>query len=804
MRRDKSRYITIPPREIEQKQGFDVSDPKAFAEKKEHIGALGAIEVSYSLARLKEEIETPQILLVDFGDHAVSMVRACRDAGFEVSIVYTQDMVLSTAVKLAQCSVCIADTFSETVFRNSYAILNAAKECEAQAILFVDPTLAVDEGFLRLAQARSLKVFRALNADVPQAGWLICETKQRAEGEEEVWRRCPACDLLFDERGLLLNHCMCPACGSYFRMSSLERINDMLDAGSFDEWWQSLPLKDPLSFPGYQDKLISAQEKTNLDEAVRCGSGSIAGIRFALGIMDPQFFMGSMGSTVGEKITRTIERATEENLPLVIFTASGGARMQEGLLSLMQMAKISSAISRHSEAGLPYIAVLTDPTTGGVTASFAMQGDIVFAEPGALIGFAGQRVIRDTIKRELPEGFQTAEFALKHGLIDAIVDRANLRSRIAHVLAIHAASPSRELFADGDLMSYTVVSENLKREHQTNSTLHYGMFPQIKSVMLTASRKIRPSLTEAANTSTRFRQTKRLRAKERFAELSHGRFDAEEGSSLHDSSPDQVSVDGANAAWESVQLARNTQRPTSRYYIDSIVDGFIELHGDRSFSDDAAIISGIGWIGACPVTVIAQEKGSDLKERLTRNFGCPQPEGYRKSLRLMKQAAKFGRPIICLVDTQGAFCGMEAEERGQGNAIAENLMAMAGFEVPIISVFIGEGGSGGALALAVADRVAMQQHAVYSILSPEGFASILWKDGTRAAEAAAVMKMSAEDAVALGVAEVVLSEGPGPAHENPKEAAERVREYLVATLDELNAYSTQQLLEERYKRFRKF
>lgn len=801
-KRDKSRYVTIPQRESKPKQGFDASEPKATAEKKEHIGALGAIEVSYSLERLKDEIEKPKILLVDFGDHAVTMVRACRDAGFEVALVYTQDMASSTAVKLAHCSVSIADTFSENVFRNSYAILNAAKECDAHAILFVDPTLAIDEGFLRMAHARSLKVFRALNADIPQAGWLICETKQPLVQEEEVWRRCPTCDLLFDERGLLLNHCMCPSCGAYFRMSSLERINDMLDAGSFEEWWETLPVNDPLGFPGYQDKVANARAKTELDEAVRCGAGSIAGIRFALCIMDSQFFMGSMGSAVGEKITRTIERATEEGMPLVIFTASGGARMQEGLISLMQMAKISSAVARHSEANLPYISVVTDPTTGGVTASFAMQGDIIFAEPGALIGFAGQRVIRDTIKKELPEGFQTAEFALEHGLIDAIVERPDLRAKIAHVLAIHAASPSRDLSIDGDLMSYTVVSENLKREHQTNNALHYGMLPQIKSVMLSASRKIRPSLMESTKASGFFRQTKKARSKDRFADPS--RFDAEEGSSLQDSSFDKVDSGSTNTAWESVQLARNTRRPTSRFYIDAVVDGFIELHGDRSFADDGAIIGGLGWIGACPVTVIAQEKGTDLKERLARNFGCPQPEGYRKSIRLMQQAAKFGRPIVCFVDTQGAFCGMEAEERGQGNAIAENLMTMAGLEVPIISVLIGEGGSGGALALAVADRIAMQKHAVYSVLSPEGFASILWKDGSRAAEAAAVMKMSAEDACSLGVAEVVLSEGSGPAHENPEEAAEEVRRYLIETLDELNTYSTQQLLEDRYERFRKF
>ena len=204
--------------------------------------------------------------------------------------------------------------------------------------------------------------------------------------------------------------------------------------------------------------------------------------------------------------------------------------------------------------------------------------------------------------------------------------------------------------------------------------------------------------------------------------------------------------DAPNRAWESVQLARNVHRPTALSYIDAFVDGFIELHGDRAFGDDGAVVCGLGWIGGRAVTVVAEEKGANLQERIRRNFGCPQPEGYRKSLRVMRQAEKFGRPVVCLVDTQGAFCGTEAEERGQGNAIADNLIALAGLRVPVVSVLLGEGGSGGALALAVADRVAMQEHAVYSVLSPEGFASILWKDRSRAPEAAAVMKMSAAEA----------------------------------------------------------
>ena len=512
---------------------------------------------------------------------------------------------------------------------------------------------------------------------------------------------------------------------------------------------------------------------------------------------------------------RLVERATDERLPVVVFTASGGARMQEGLVSLMQMAKVSCALERHARAKLPYISVLTDPTTGGVTASFAMQGDVILAEPRALIGFAGQRVIKDTIKQELPEGFQTAEFALEHGLIDAIVERDDLRGTLAHLLAIHlsTASANRSGHEPGDreiLVSYEAVRENLEGGTGTYNTVTYGdLSPEglpLTQVGGWGPLQLRSRLADIADRLDPRGSASRKRLERA---LSQGGFDAEGGSSLevngapHSSEADMAS-DGSNRAWQSVQLARNVRRPTAVSYINAFVDGFIELHGDRAFGDDGAIVSGVGWIGGRAVTVIAQEKGSDLRERIARNFGCPQPEGYRKSLRLMRQAEKFGRPVVCLVDTQGAFCGTEAEERGQGNAIADNLIAMAGLRVPVVSVLLGEGGSGGALALAVADRVAMQEHAVYSVLSPEGFASILWKDRTRAPEAAAVMKMSAQEACDMGIVEAVIPEGAGPAHENPDEAAQNVRAYVERMLAELCARPMDELLRERYQRFTKF
>ena len=235
-----------------------------------------------------------------------------------------------------------------------------------------------------------------------------------------------------------------------------------------------------------------------------------------------------------------------------------------------------------------------------------------------------------------------------------------------------------------------------------------------------------------------------------------------------------------------------------------MTDGFFELHGDRAFADDGAIVAGIGSIGRRAVAVIAQEKGANLDERIRRNFGCPQPEGYRKSLRVMRFAERFGLPVVCLVDTQGAFCGKEAEERGQGGAIADNLFAMAGLRVPIVSILVGEGGSGGALALALSDRVAMQEHAVYSVLSPKDSASILWKDRSRAPEAAAVMRMNAYEIFEMGIIDAVLEEGEGSASANPELAAAVVRGYVIHRLDELSSLDLDELLALRYERFRKF
>lgn len=760
----------------------------------------------------EEAADAPVALVVSRGRAVKKILLAVQDAGMVAAAAYTEERAGDAYLRAADVRACLPGKGGDALFANGYAVLEAARACGAAVVLLGEEALALAEvdTFLARAAADGIRVFRPLG-NSPQFGWVLCATDKPAN-VCGTWRTCPKCGVKFDSTSLAASHFACPNCGGYLRMTSSERIDDLLDDGSFIEWDEGLQETDPLNFPGYLDKLAAQREKSGLEEGVRTGEGCIAGLRLAIGIMESTFFMGSMGNVVGEKVTRLFERATRLHLPVVIFTASGGARMQEGLVSLMQMAKTSCAIQRHSEAHLPYISVLTDPTTGGVTASFAMDGDIILAEPHALIGFAGQRVIRDTIRQELPEGFQTAEFALEHGLIDAIVPRPDLRATLAHLLALHLSTSKQATGAahnagDRDiLVSYQAVCDNLQAGTGTYNTVMYtDLKPEPACV---AKGSVRDRLYDALPAGLRADAGRTSASRRVERAIAKGGFDAEGGSSLDAGDAALVQeaapASAENRAWQSVQLARNVHRPTSVAYINAMVDGFIELHGDRGFADDGAIIGGVGWIGGRAVTVIGQEKGADLKQRIARNFGCPQPEGYRKALRLMRQAEKFRRPIVCLVDTQGAFCGTEAEERGQGNAIADNLVAMAGLKVPVVTVLLGEGGSGGALALAVANRVAMQEHAVYSVLSPEGFASILWKDRTRAPEAAAVMKMSAHESCELGIIDDVVSEGPRPAHENPEAAERNVSEYVREALDELCALSEQELLEQRYQRFRKF
>lgn len=262
----------------------------------------------------------------------------------------------------------------------------------------------------------------------------MMENYHRQQLTEGLFQKCEACNRIVYTEDVIENYHVCPSCGHYFRIAPMERLGMVLDKGSFQEWDADLKTQNPLDFPGYEKKVQKMQKNTGISEAVVTGKGTIGGLETAIGVMSSDFLMGSMGMIVGEKITRMVERATEEKLPVIIFCCSGGARMQEGMMSLMQMAKTSQALKKHDEAGLLYISVLTDPTTGGVTASFAMLGDVILAEPKALIGFAGPRVIEQTIHQKLPEGFQSAEFLLEHGMVDKIVSRKKMRKVLHYLL----------------------------------------------------------------------------------------------------------------------------------------------------------------------------------------------------------------------------------------------------------------------------------------------------------------------------------------------------------------------------------
>ena len=550
--------------------------------------------------------------------------------------------------------------------------------------------------------------------------------RRKPEAPEGILKKCNKCGaaILTDE--VINGKYICPKCHGYFRIPAYKRIELVTDAGSFEEWDAKIDEgerpENPLDFRGYTEKVEALRVKTGLDEAVVTGKATICGYPVVIGVCDGRFMMASMGHAVGEKITRAVERATEERLPVVLFTCSGGARMQEGIISLMQMAKTSAALKRHSDAGFLYIPVLTDPTTGGVTASFAMLGDIILAEPGALIGFAGPRVIEQTIGQKLPEGFQRAEFLLEHGFVDRIVTRDEMTEILGQILKMHAVTDEKK-----------EECPEKKKENRKNTS----------------------------------------------------------------------AVKENVSAWERVLKSREKERPVGKDYIDRLFTDFVELHGDRYYKDDPAVVGGIAYFHGKAVTVIAQCKGKTTKENLERNFAMPSPEGYRKALRLMKQAEKFQRPVICFVDTPGAFCGMEAEERGQGEAIARNLYEMSALKVPVLSIVIGEGGSGGALALAVADEVWMMENAVYSVLSPEGFASILWKDSKRASEAAGVMRLTAADLKELKVIEEIICEPEVYQEDTMVPVLCELEEKMEHFLEQYGSLSEKQLTDRRYDRFRR-
>ncbi|WP_214410566.1 acetyl-CoA carboxylase, carboxyltransferase subunit beta [Sphaerisporangium fuscum] len=536
------------------------------------------------------------------------------------------------------------------------------------------------------------------------------------------WLICSGCRSLVYRRRFADELHVCPSCGHHDRLSAPDRLAMLLDAGS----WRLLesrpaPVFDPLGFADsrpYPERIREAREATGLEEAVLCARGAIQGQPVVAAVMDFRFLGGSLGSATGELITRAAETALAERVPLLLVTASGGARMQEGLFSLMQMAKTSQALAELDEAGILTLTLITDPTYGGVAASFTTLTDIMIAEPGARMGFAGRRVIEQTIGQTLPADFQTAEFLLAHGLIDGIQPRRQQRATLGRLLSLGAPRPPAPPADD----------EAVVRD---------------------------PGLLQPRE------------------------------------------------AWAAVRLARELGRPTTLDYAGYMLDGFVELHGDRMSADCPAIVGGVGWLDGMPVMLIGHQKGHGTHELIARNFGRATPEGHRKVARLMRTAAKLGIPIVTLIDTQGAEPGLIAEEHGQAIAIAENLRQMSGLKVPMVAVVTGEGGSGGALALGVADRVLACENAVYSIISPEGCASILWRDAAEAPRAAAALRLDARELLRLGLIDGVVPEPAGGAHTEPARAAAHLRAAIRSALAELVPLDGATLVRDRRARFRR-
>lgn len=545
--------------------------------------------------------------------------------------------------------------------------------------------------------------------------------------EQQQWTACGKCRAIVYRTRWDRTLYVCPECGWHRPLCAHQRLEQLLDTDSGSPLDMRISDFDPLDFTDirpYTARLEDARAATGLDEAVVCVRGTVGGLPVIVAAMDFGFMGGSLGSVVGEMITRAAETALSERTPLLIVTASGGARMQEGAIALMQMAKTSQALAQLDEAGILTVSLLTDPTFGGVAASFATLCDVLLAEPGARLGFAGRRVIEQTIRQRLPEDFQTVEFLLDRGFVDAVVPRAQLRGTLVRLLSAVRLDQG---------------------EHATGSA--------------------------AATPADVVRDPGRLPQRE---------------------------------AWTVVRQARQLDRPTTTDYISLAFDDFQELRGDRLGGDCAAIVGGLARLCGRSVVVIGHQKGHTATELNARNYAMATPAGYRKAIRLMRLGAKLGLPIVTLVDTPGAYPGMEAEERGQAMAIAESLRVMSLLPVPTVAVITSEGGSGGALALAVANHVLICSNAVYSVISPEGCAAILWQAPAAAPSAAAALRLGARDLLTLGVVDGVVTEPEGGTGANPMLAADRLRAAVLASLAELSGLSPTELIAERWRRFRQF
>jgi acetyl-CoA carboxylase carboxyl transferase beta subunit/acetyl-CoA carboxylase carboxyl transferase alpha subunit len=504
---------------------------------------------------------------------------------------------------------------------------------------------------------------------------------------------------------------VCTACGHHASLTAAQRIDQLADRGTFQEYdrhmWSGNPIHFSAGATSYEKQLAQAQAATGLLDAVVTGRAQVMGIAVVLVVFDFRFLGGSMGGVVGEKVARAFDSGRRERLPVIVVCSSGGARIQEGMVALFQMAKTTLGAARLREQGVPLLTLLADPTMGGVLASFAGMGDVIVAEPQARISFVGPRVHEKAIGDAVPPG--TAEFALQHGTIDAIVDREHLRPILGHLAGV-----------------------------------------------------LRPQKSDRARKSAVAR-------------------------------PSQF-AGSTRPVWETVELARHPARPSGRDLAKWVFNDVFELHGDRSGEDDDSIMAGVGTLRGRPVVIVAQDRHS-------KNGGRTRPSGYRKAQRAFTLAERFSLPLVTLVDTPGAATDAEAEAAGITGAVAESLARLGRLRTIVINVVVGEGGSGGALALSVGDRLLMQENAIFSVIGPEAASTILYHDVGHAQELAGQLKLTARDLFGLRLVDRVVAEQPA-GHEAPDIMASMLRQALVEELAGLQTTTIKNILSRREAKFR--
>ena len=532
-----------------------------------------------------------------------------------------------------------------------------------------------------------------------------------------VHDRCLFCEEPISDSPSYLTYRVCPFCRFHYTVTARERIELLVDKETFKETYKYVKTVEPLSFSRrnrYRKFLEQDQNRTGLTEAAVAGKCRIGDVETMLIVLDFGFMGGTMGSVVGEKVSMAFENAARRGIPAVAVVSGGGVRIQEGVLSLMQMAKTVTAANRLRDGEVPFIVVLANPSTGQAYASFANLADVILAEPGSLIGLSPLRTLREVSKMPLPLDAHTAEAHVGHGLLDNVVDRENLQPRIASILQI-----------------------------------------------LTAQK--------------------------------HGKSNHK---NLLKSEPEECDE---VEPWEAMTAARNSERPQASSYFRSILDPFIELRGDRLNSDDRSVVIGIGFMDGLAVAVIGQQRRTLVEGERYHVF----PDGLRKAQRLIDLASRFKLPLVTLIDTQGADPGLEAEEQGIGNAIARTLSSMLTVPTPMVSVVIGEGGSEGALALGLSDRILMQQFAIYSPISVNHTLGAAHHDHMLDREAAEALMLTAHDCLELGIADEVVPEPDGGSHVDPHKASTDLQTAILTNLFQLSKMSEGKLLKKRYKKFRR-